>query len=598
MRKRDCSKSKTVSFFLINDCKKCCICRIFLTFVFLNQHMKLPKHILHISIFVLILVGVNVLSSFVFFRLDLTSEKRYSISKSTKQLLKDLDKPVSVIIYLDGDLNPGFLRLKKAATELLDEFRAHNRQISYSFVNPSNAASNQEREANYERLAARGLFGTTVYDKDNEGKSIQKIIFPWAEIIYNSDTIAVNLLKNIPGKSGNDNLNISIENLEFEFTDALRIKTMKEITKIAFIEGHGELSEEEVYDATIAFSRYFDVHFGVLGNDAAILNPYKAIIIAKPQMPFSEQDKFIIDQYVMNGGRVLWLIDGIRLAYDSLSTMGLSPAVAQQLNLDDMLFKYGVRLAPALLEDMHCTYLPMAVSSDITNKQFEFMPFYYSPLLLTSPHHPVTKNLTEVKALFASAVDAVGSNDKVKRDILLRTSNATRIQTAPSIIDLSNMQNINPETYFNTGYIPVAVALEGSFQSVFTNRMPPQGIIGATRINQQSKHTRMIVVANGDIIRNDIEGKGSNLQILPLGYDKYSRQQFGNRSFILNAILYLTDDEGWLNLRAREFKLQMLNKKAVSAERRFWQMSNVLLPLGVLLASGIVFRVVRRRKYQ
>lgn len=560
--------------------------------------MKNNKNIRNFLFALIALALINVVSQYLFFRLDLTSEKRYSISPATKQLLKDLKKPMVINIYLEGDLNPGFLRLKKATAELLDEFKVYNKNITYSYINPSAGTSAKEREQNYVRMEARGLQGTEVYEKDNEGKSITKIVFPWAEIIYNNkDTIAVNLLKNIPGRSGDENLNISIENLEFEFTDALRVKASKGITKIAFIEGHGELDEDLVYDACSSFSRYFQIDRGKLGTDPNILTPYKAIVIAKPIQAFTEQEKFIIDQYIMNGGRVLWLIDGVRIAQDSLSTMGISPTIPFQLNLDDQLFRYGVRVAPVLLQDMQSTYVPMNVSGSGQAPNFQLMPFYYSPLLLPSPYHLISKNIVQVKANFTSAIELVGKDKKVKKDILLITSNATNVQSTPSTVDLNRMYEIDKKTFFNVAYVPVAVAMEGIFSSVFTNRMIPKGIESTGIIKHESKKTRMVVVADGDIIRNEVEGLGANRQILPLGYDRYMQQQFGNRSFILNTMLYLADDEGWLALRSREFKLRMLNKRAVSVERKFWQTLNTVLPLGTLVIFMVAYGIIRKRKY-
>jgi ABC-2 type transport system permease protein len=560
--------------------------------------MRNNKNIRNFLLVLIALALINVVSQYLFFRLDLTSEKRYSISPATKQLLKDLKKTIVITIYLEGDLNPGFLRLKKATAELLDEFKVYNKNITYSYINPSASTSPKEREQNYVRMQARGMQGTEVYEKDNEGKSITKIVFPWAEIIYdNKDTIAVNLLKNIPGRSGDENLNISIENLEFEFTDALRVKASKGITKIAFIEGHGELDEDLVYDACSAFSRYFQIDRGKLATDPNILTPYKAIVIAKPVQAFTEQEKFIIDQYIMNGGRVLWLIDGVRIAQDSLSTMGISPAIPHQLNLDDQLFRYGVRIAPVILQDMQSTYVPMNVSGSGQAPNFQLMPFYYSPLLLPSPYHLISKNIVQVKANFTSAIELVGKDQKVKKDILLITSNATNVQSTPSTVDLNRMYEIDKKTFFNVAYVPVAVAMEGVFSSVFTNRMIPKGIESTGIIKHESRKTRMVVVADGDIIRNEVEGLAANRQILPLGYDRYMQKQFGNRSFILNTMLYLADDEGWLALRSREFKLRMLNKRAVSVERKFWQTLNTVLPLVTLLIFMVAYGIIRKRKY-
>lgn len=557
----------------------------------------------NIRSFALVLVGIvllNVVSAYFFFRLDLTSEKRYSISENTKKLMSGMDKKLHVRIYLDGDLNPGFLRLKKATSELLDEFDVYaQNDFSYEFVNPSVAANQEAREKEYIALEKRGLKATVVYEKDEEGKAIQKVVFPWAEIIIGgTDTMAVNLLKNNPRFSGSQNLNNSIENLEFELTDAIRIKTSKSITKIAFLEGHGEYPAELVYDASEAFSRYFQVDRGILGVDPTVLDSYKAIVIANPQGAFTEQEKFIIDQYIMKGGRVMWLLNGVRMAMDSLSTMGVSPVIPANINLDDQLFKYGLRIAPVLLQDLQCTQVPMNVARPGDPAKFESMPWYYSPLLLASPEHPITRNLVEVKADFASAIDLnVSENKNVKKTVLLVTSNATHVEMTPSRIDLSTMYNMDSKSFFNIGYIPVAASLEGRFPSVFTNRMAPEGIMQNGPVISESKPTRMVVVADADVIRNDVQGSGADAQILPMGYDRYTKQEYGNRSFMLNSMLYLADDDGWLQLRSREFKLRMLNKKMVIVSKKQLQIFNVVLPIVLLLAFAFVYGFIRKKLY-
>lgn len=557
------------------------------------------KNLYNITIVAAVIIVVNIISAFFFFRLDLTSEKRFSISNNTKKLMKSLDKKTTVIIYLDGDLNPDFLRLKKATKELIEEFKAYtSTDFSYEFVNPSEANGSKERDKNYAKLESRGLRAYVTYDKDDEGKAVRQVLFPWAEIVYGGDTIPVKLLQNNPNKEDSENLNNSIENLEFAFTDALRVKINKRIEKIAFIEGHGEFSPELVYDASMAFSRYFQVDRGRLGSDASVLDNYKAIVIAGPQSAFTEREKFIIDQYIMNGGRVLWLLNGVRMSMEDLSRSGLSPAIPLDLNLDDQLFRYGVRIVPVLLEDMQCQQVPINVARPGDPAKFQPMPFYYSPLLLTSPEHPITRNIMEVKSSFTSGVDlSVSKNAKIKKSVLLVTSNATHLEMTPTKIDLNTMQNMDSKTFFTNGYVPVAAALEGVFPSVFANRMPPDSLVITRRPLNESKPTRMVVVANADIIRNDVQGSGAETQIVPLGYDRYTGMEYGNRNFILNSLLYLADDDGWLQLRSRDFKLRLLNKKVVVTGKRTWQVINVALPLVVLLTFASLYLLWRKKTY-
>lgn len=552
-----------------------------------------------INIYLLAIVTAVLIFSFFFhFRIDLTSDRWYSISEPTKKLLKKTDAPIAITIYLDGDLNPGFLRLKKSTQDMLEEMSvyAHN-NIEIKFENPSIANSNAERERIYSALVAQGMTPTSVYERDKEGKSIQKIVFPWMKMTYGNKSVVVNLLKNIKGNSGEENLNISIENLEFEMTDAIRQLTNKQILKIAFIEGHGELNDAQTYDISKTLSRYFQIDRGVLGADATILNEYKAIIIAKPTQPFSESDKYIIDQYLMNGGRILWLLDGVRLAAENLSTSGISPAIALDLNLDDLLFKYGVRLQPMLLQDVQCATIPINIAPANAPAQFEPTPWCFAPLLLTSNLHPITKNLTEVRSEFCSALEAVGENKNTKASLLLATSDNTHIFNTPSTIDLKEMPNPKDKGYFNMSYLPVSILVEGKFESNFNHRMQPKEIKNSFPFLAKSIDTKQIFVADGDIIRNETNGTASDSTTLPLGFDRYMNQQFGNGDFVRNAVLYLTEDEGWIDLRSRTIKLRLLNKQLVNENRLQLQLINVATPIILLALFGFIFQQLRKRKY-
>ena len=556
--------------------------------------MKIRNH--QNLLFFICLIVLALISFFFFFRIDLTSDKRYSIADQTKMLMAKTDSPLKVVVYLDGDLNPGFLRLKKSTAELLDELSVYsNHNIDIQFENPSLADSPEQREKKYTELQNRGLAPTAVYERDKEGKSIQKVIFPWIEMTYKGKKVQVCLLKNILGNSGDENLNISVENLEFEITDGIRRLVNTEVSKIAFLEGHGELSEAETYDISKTLSKYFQIDRGTIATNATILDNYKAVIIAKPTKPFSESDKFIIDQYIMHGGRVLWLLDGVRISKENLSTIGLSPAIELDLNLNDQLFRYGVRINPVLLQDVQCASVPVNIARVGATPQFEPTPWYFAPLLLTSPEHPITRNITEVRSEFCSGIDLVGDNKQVKSQLLLATSDNTHIVGAPTTIDLSQKIKPNDKAYFNAGYVPVAVAMEGNFESDFANRMIPAGLTNTSPIRRQSLNTRQIVVADGGIIRNETTEKDSTT--LPLGFDRYMNQQFGNKDFIQNAVLYLADNDGWMQLRSRTLKLRLLNKKITNEDRITWELINVLVPLGFLLIFGIGYQIQRKRKY-
>jgi ABC-2 type transport system permease protein len=532
------------------------------------------------------------------FRIDLSSDKRYSISDQTKRLLKSAEKTIDITVFLDGDLNPGFQRLKTSTRDMLEEMSVYaKKDIEVSFENPSKANNETERLKRYAELEAQGMTPTAIYERDKEGKAIQKIVFPWIKISSGEKTVYVNLLKNIRGNSGEENLNISIENLEFEITDGIRRVLNNEVTRIAFLEGHGELNEAETYSVSKILSRYFQIDRGVLADDASVLDGYRAVIIANPSQAFSESDKYILDQYIMRGGRVLWLLDGVKLAAENLSTTGISPAIELDLNLSDQLFKYGVRLAPVLLQDIQSVQVPVNIAPQGAEPQFEPAPFYYAPLLLASYQHPITRNITEVKAAFASAIEPVGENKELKNHLLLASSDNTHIVTTPATIEMSETPDPNDKNYFNEAYVPVAMLSEGIFQSNFANRMTPPNLKNTAPLLQKSVATRQIFVADGDIIRNETNGVASDSTTLPAGFDRYMNRQFGNPDFIRNAVLYLTDEEGWLELRSRTLRLRLLNKNIVTEQRLFWQIINVATPVVLVLIAGLIYHRRRKRIY-
>ena len=551
------------------------------------------KHLKKFSLLigVVLLVLINIVSRYYFHRFDMTSDKRYSISEPTKALMKELPNDIHITIYLDGDMNTSFLQLKRAVGELLDELSIYaSHSLKYTYCNPT-LLEGRAQDQLYAEFEELGIRPTVIHERNSDGKSVQRILFPWAKISIGQHSETICLLKNIRGLSGEENLNISIENLEFALTDVIRLLCRTEITKIAFIEGHGELSEYHTWDISMALSRYFQIDRGQLDNDPSVLSPYKAIIIAAPREKFSESDKYIIDQYIMNGGRVLWLLDGVRLDENSLSTTGISPTIPMDLNLTDMLFRYGVRINPMIVQDEQCLMVPVNVAAEGMSPEFQPMPWYFAPLLLTSPNHPISRNVAQVSGTFVSCLDLVGGeNTQVRRDILLASSNATHLISAPTAINVEEMELT--EDYFNISYVPVGVAMEGVFESVFAHRMTPEGIL-PTNTQQESRPTKQVVLASGSFIGNDIE----NGQPLPVGYDRYSQTQFGNRDLLVNALLYLTDDEGWINLRNKELTIRLLNKNLSRTNKHWIQLINVGIPLLCLLCFGGIFLWVRRRKY-
>ena len=526
------------------------------------------------------LVVINLLMSYIVWRWDMTDDKRYSISAPTKALLQDLDAPLTITLLLDGEMNAGFLRLQKATQEMVEELGVY-------------AAGGYQLLGAPEQLTTNGygnLEPTVVHERTHKGQTAQTIIYPYAIVQYHDRSQVVTLLKNQRGLSGEENLNHSIENLEFAFAEAIRSLTQDTIEKIAFLEGHGELEEHDVYDLTQQLAKYYQIDRGTLGTVSGVLDDYKAVIIADPQMPFSETDKYILDQYIMQGGRILWVVNGVRFSDDYLASEGYTPIIALDLNINDMLFRYGVRINHALVQDLQCLPVPVDVSHDPNQPNWQPMPWTFAPLLLTSQVSPITRNVAQVTATMASAIDIVGEDDGIRKEVLLATSSASRLTSAPAKVDLSMG---NDSEGFNQAFVPVAVSLEGVFPSIYAHLLPPEEVTLTTPLLRESKPTRQIVVAAGSTIRNDWQ-QG---QPLPLGYDRYTQMQFGNRDFMVNAVLHLTDDQGWLQLRQKEFTLRLINDQRARQTRIVAQVISIVIPLALLAIVGGAMLILRRKRY-
>ena len=523
------------------------------------------------------LVLMNVLVHQLVCRWDMTDDKRYTISHPTKELLRSLDSPLTVTVLLEGELNAGFTRLQKAASELLSEFsiytteRIDSRPLGASLV--------------------QGLDPIVIHERTHKGKMAQTTVYPYAIVEYKGKKRLVNLLQNQRGLSGEDNLNNSIENLEYSMVETIRGLAQTKVEKVVFLEGHGELEEHDVYDLTQLLAQYYQVDRGCLGNEAGVLDGYAAVIIADPQLPFSEEDKYILDQYIMQGGRVLWVVNGVKFSSDFLASQGATPIVALDLDINDMLFRYGVRIRHGLVQDLQCLPVPVDVSTNPQQPNWQPMPWTYAPLLLTSQQSPITRNIAQLTATMASAVELVGGEDGIRKEVLLATSSASKLTAVPAQVNLS--MGVDDEQSYQYAYIPVAVSLEGEFSSLYAHLGAPESIVASAPTRKASVPTRQIVVAAGSAIRNEWQQN----QPLPLGYDRYTKTQFGNRDFMLNAVLYLTDNEGWLQLRQKEITLRLLNDKRAQTARIQAQVMSMVIPLAILGLLGGVIVLMKKRKY-
>lgn len=541
-------------------------------------------------VIVLFVVGLlNLLAYLFVIRVDMTDDKHYSLSEASIELLRKTEASIDITLFLQGDLNAGFERLQRATKETIEEMSVHS-DIHFSIEDLQSSYSKEEAE----RMGMRPI---VIHEREQDGKTAQTTIYPYALIQYKGKKAVVALLKNTRGLSGEENLNASIEQMEFAFMEALSLLLQTETPRIAIIEGHGEPDDTHTYDLMTALSRYFQVDRGQISGidsivDAHILDDYRAILILAPQTPFSDQERFIIDHYLMRGGSILWAIDGIRLSEEVLQQEGFTPIIPLDLGLSEMFFRYGIRINPALVQDIQCLPIPVNVSSDPEQPNLQPMPWTYAPLLLTSQGSPITRNMGQVMSTFVSPIEAVGGEDGIEKRVLLATSTASCLTATPGKVDLNDM-NPNIEQ-FKYQYIPIAVSLEGIFPSAYAHRMMPDGIASDEKIRKQSTPTRQIVIASGSIVINETQ-KG---QILPMGYDRYSGMQFSNRDMIVNCLLWLTDSEGLINLREKDITLRLLNDKRAHDERLTVQLISTISPIAILALVGGVVMIIRKRKYQ
>ena len=563
-------------------------------------------------VFILLIILTNILVSFTDFSLDLTADGKHSISEETIKTLEKVDDIVFIKVYLEGVFPAEFKHLHSEVLNLLSSFKTiADDNLEFEFINPNEGRNEKEKVDLYKQLVKQGLAPTDIEIK-KAGSSINQIIFPGAIIYYKDKEIAVNFLKNSVTKNAGENINASVENLEFEFISAIYHISKTKTHRIAFLEGNGELSASEVYDITESVMQDNDklsYHYTIdrfnikefeidsitlqadISSQVKKLTSYKAIIIAKPTIAFNMLDKFIIDQYLMSGGKILWLIDGAKASMDSLQQNKSFIATNNDLKLSDQLFKYGIRINANLIEDLRSTEIPIVTGYSNNIPQQSYFPWPYYPLLFSENNHPISKGLDAIKCDFASSIDTIKNN--INKTILLHSSKQSRISPTPAKVSLGILENPPPLTSFNKENLPIAVLLEGEFESVFKNRILPKN----QKLNfvSQSKKTQMIVVSDGDLIRNSVSNNGD---IYPLGYDRFKKYTYpGNKKFIMNSIHFLCDETGLTQLKSKEIKLRLLDKEKIKNNKTFIQLINILLPLLILLIFAFIFTKMKKKKY-
>lgn len=537
---------------------------------------------------------LNFASYYIYKRFDVTQDKRYTLSETTKKIIDGVDSPLIIDVFLEGNFPADFKKLQTETRQLLEEFSAYNSNITFQFVNP--IEKEEERVEVMKKFFDKGLtpINVTVEDK---GKQTQEVVFPWALANYGDKGAKVQLLKNLMGASTEKKVESSVQHLEYAFAEAINKISKEKQRKIAVIKGNGEL--DDIYIADFLKTIRDNYYIGPITLDSVAsqpeatlkaLNVYDLAIIAKPREKFTEPEKQVLDQFIMKGGKTLWLVDGTTAEMEQLyNETGTTLVAGNDLNLTDMFFKYGFRINPQMIKDEQGTPIKLASGNEGSETQMEQYVWKMAPYIYPASKHPIVKNTDGVKFDFCSPIELLKSD--VKKTILLESSQFSKIIGTPTTVSLEMIaEETTPKDYANGGFIPVAALLEGSFTSMYNNRVLP---FKDDNFLNKSIPTKMIVISDGDVIKNQTD-KGAPIE---LGYDKYTGQYFGNKEFILNSVNYLLDDNGLINIRSKDVSLPLLDKQRVHDNYSQTQMLTVALPIVLLGIFGFLFTYLRKKKY-
>ncbi|MEZ4875869.1 MAG: gliding motility-associated ABC transporter substrate-binding protein GldG [Flavobacteriaceae bacterium] len=559
--------------------------------------LKNHKNIKILLVSLLAVIGLNLLGQWLYKRFDLTQDHRYTLSAAAKETVANVNSPLYIDIFLKGDLPPEFNKLQLETEELLDAFASYNSNVVFDFINP--LEGEEDQAAIQQEMMQFGLKGAQVEVKEN-GKVSTEIVYPWALAYYNEKTVKIPLLKNQLGSTSEERVNNSIQNLEYAFADGFSKLTQPKRKKIAVLKGNAELDDRYIADFLTSLGEHY--YIGQFTLDSVAVNPqktldelqkYDLIIAAQPKKPFSEAEKYTLDQFTMSGGASLWLIDATEQKMDSVS--GGTFVFGKDLNLNDFFFKYGLRVNPNLVKDVYAAPISLATGEG-NETQYSQYPWLYSPLSSSANNHPIVSNLEAVKFDYASSIDTLPNG--IKKTVLLSTSPISKIVGLPVEIDINaeipkNLKILNegPDpTEFTTGEIPLAVLLEGEFTSVYNNRIKPFKV---TQDFAKSPPTKMVVISDGDVIKNQLD-RGRPLE---LGFDKWTNSFYGNKEFLLNTVNYLLEDNGLINIRTKKIAIPFLDPQKTAEKRSQWQLLNLLLPLALLALFGFFFHHFRKRRY-
>ena len=553
------------------------------------------KNIKSLLIVVAILLVFNVISSYFFHRFDLTKDKRYTLSSASLNIIKQVQNPLYVKIYLQGDLPAEFKRLQSETRDLFEEFQAYNKNIVFEFVDP---LENQDESMDIiKELYLKGLTPINI-TVDDKGKQSQAMVFPWAIAVYNNKEVNIPLLKNSMGASTTEKVIISVQHLEYSIADGINKITKEKQKKVAVIKGNGELQDVQIAKFLMQVRESY--HIGPFTLDSVAKNPigsldalqkYDLAIIAKPTEKFTDAEKQVLDQFIVNGGKTVWLVDQVNMEMDSLyNDSGATLAFPRDLNLNDMFFKYGFRINPDLVKDEQGSPIKLATGDPGSSAQFQEFNWKFAPQVYPISKHPIVKNLGGIKFDFANPIDTLKNG--IKKTVLLQSSKYSKKIGSPVEINLNSVaEQTSPSDYLNKGNIPLSVLLEGSFHSMFENRVLP---FDQKSFQPIGKANKMIVISDGDLIKNQLD---KNFQPIELGYDQRSGNLYDNKDFLMNCVNYLLDDNGLINIRSKDLDLPLLDKEKVYESYTRTQILTIGLPLFILGLFGFVFTFLRKKKY-
>jgi len=545
--------------------------------------------------FAVLLALLNIAAQYAYTRFDFTRERRFTLNPKTKEVLAKANQPVNITVFLNGDLPSAFKRLQRATSDLLNDYKANSSvKIKVVFTDPLEGLAQEEQDTVVQHLYQIGIEPTSLNVK-NEAGFTQKNIFPMAIVQSGDKQIPVKLLQTLNAAGGyEENINNSIQNLEYKFSSAIKKVTTGENPRIGFTEGNGEPADVYLSDAMKSLSDSYEVgrvDLNLISKQG--LDKLKILFITKPQKELSEAVKYKINYFVMNGGRVVWSIDQVSADLDSLQGSGEQLAFNNKLNLDDMLFMYGARINYNLITDLNCAEIPVAMGGG-QQKDIQMAPWIYYPVLIPDTSVSLVKNIDGIRTEFLSSVDTIGVRG-VRKTVILRSSDFNLVYSTPKVLSLQTIAVAPDQRAYAHPPQNAALLLEGSFPSVFLNRAVPAGITENYPLPAESKSTKMIVIGDGDIFKNQVSSRDGS--VFPLGFDRYTQRTFGNKALLLNIADYLSSDDNLIELRNKQVRIRLLDKQLLREGKTKWQLINLILPLLLLISFAIFQHYYRKYKY-